>query len=324
MLAKVRAFLIVLEEGGLRRAAARLRVSQPALSRQIQALEHDLGGPLFERTSTGVRPTHGGHALASRLRPWIERFEAELVEVRRIVRGEGDPLRIGYLRSAARDYLRPAITRFHRSFPDVTLKLADTLPGEQIAGLRSGDLDLVLTDGSGAFLAREFYARKLESFPIHVAMAASHRFASRPRLRMSDLREEVFVRSSEKTIPGAHRQVERLCLKLGRFRPRTIGMAHDLDEALALVVNDGAVTLLPSLMIPQVGPCTVVRPIEDAGATWDLMVVWRRGRTGAALRALVAAFFADGKESAAVVEEARPAGLRGGTPSPGWSCPGSK
>jgi DNA-binding transcriptional LysR family regulator len=66
MLAQIRSFLIVVEEGSLHRAAARLHISQPALSRQMQALEHELGGRLLEHMATGVSPTAGGQALAPR------------------------------------------------------------------------------------------------------------------------------------------------------------------------------------------------------------------------------------------------------------------
>jgi DNA-binding transcriptional LysR family regulator len=74
MLAQIRSFLTVVEEGSLHRAAARLRISQPALSRQMQALEHELGGRLLERMATGVRPTAGGQALAERTRVLLFAF----------------------------------------------------------------------------------------------------------------------------------------------------------------------------------------------------------------------------------------------------------
>jgi DNA-binding transcriptional LysR family regulator len=66
ILEKIRLFLVVLEEGSLRRAADRLRISQSAITRQMQSLELDLGGCVMERTSAGVRPTNGGRALAER------------------------------------------------------------------------------------------------------------------------------------------------------------------------------------------------------------------------------------------------------------------
>jgi DNA-binding transcriptional LysR family regulator len=67
MLEQIRSFLTVVEEGSLHRAAARLRISQPTLSRQMQAFEHELGGRLLERMATGVSPTAGGQALVRRM-----------------------------------------------------------------------------------------------------------------------------------------------------------------------------------------------------------------------------------------------------------------
>jgi DNA-binding transcriptional LysR family regulator len=67
MLEQIRSFLTVVEEGSLHRAAARLRISQPTLSRQMQAFEHELGGRLLERMATGVSPTAGGQALLRRM-----------------------------------------------------------------------------------------------------------------------------------------------------------------------------------------------------------------------------------------------------------------
>jgi DNA-binding transcriptional LysR family regulator len=64
VLGQLRAFLVALEEGSLNRAAIRLRMSQSALSRQMQAIENEVGGALLERTTVGVRPTAAGHALA--------------------------------------------------------------------------------------------------------------------------------------------------------------------------------------------------------------------------------------------------------------------
>src|SRR4051812_34555289 len=97
MLAPLRSFLAVIEEGSLHRAAARLSLSQPALSRQMQALEHEMGGKLLERTSTGVKPTNGGHALAAKMTQVLSDYDKSIDEVRRLLRGGGETLRIGHL-----------------------------------------------------------------------------------------------------------------------------------------------------------------------------------------------------------------------------------
>src|SRR6266581_4492037 len=97
VLEKLRLFLVILEEGSLRRAAERLHISQSAITRQIQLLEHDLGGRVLERTSAGVRPTSGGHALADKAKSLVADYDSTMAEVRRLVRGESERLRIGYV-----------------------------------------------------------------------------------------------------------------------------------------------------------------------------------------------------------------------------------
>jgi len=95
MLEELRFFLVILEEGSLRRAAKRLHISQPALTRQMQLLEHDLGGRILERTSSGVRPSNEGHVLAEKARALLGYYDSTMAEARRMVRGESERLRVG-------------------------------------------------------------------------------------------------------------------------------------------------------------------------------------------------------------------------------------
>src|SRR5258708_13283115 len=102
---KLRLFLVILEEGSLRRAAERLHISQSAITRQIQLLEHDLGGRVLERTSTGVRPTNGGHALAEKTRSLLADYDLVMAQVRRFVPGGNDLLRLCYFSPSVLMYL---------------------------------------------------------------------------------------------------------------------------------------------------------------------------------------------------------------------------
>ena len=115
MVEKLRLFLTILEEGSIRRAAERCHIAQSAITRQIQLLEHDLGGRILERTAAGVRPTSGGHALAEKARILLADYDSAIAEVRRLVRGESDRLRIGYLASAMQEYLGPGLVELRRS-----------------------------------------------------------------------------------------------------------------------------------------------------------------------------------------------------------------
>lgn len=144
MLDRIRALLTVIEEGGVNRAAVRLRITQPALSRQMQSLETEIGGKLLERQTSGVKPTGLGHAMVKSMRPLADAYDAALAELRRQARGDRSELRVGYLISAAQSVLTPSLARLHKTHPEVKLKLHDLSPREQIDRLRTGELDVAL------------------------------------------------------------------------------------------------------------------------------------------------------------------------------------
>src|SRR5712672_4303191 len=227
VLDKLRLFLVVLEEGSLRRAAERLHISQSAITRQLQQLEHDLGGRILERTSAGVRPTNGGHALAEKAKTLLADYDSTMAEVRRLVRGEGERLRIGYVASAVQEYLGPALAALRRTHPKVKVKMLDLTPGEQITALRRGEIDLALTGHGVDLLSRDFYTHKLASVPSLVALPLDHRLASQKQISISQLKNETFVRGTDNVVPGYTQKIVEFCRRFGKFRPRfvTIGQA---------------------------------------------------------------------------------------------------
>src|ERR1700758_1433397 len=289
MLDKLRLFLVVLEEGSFRRAADRLRISQSSITRQMQSLELELGGRLLERTSAGVRPTNGGHALAERAKTFLADYDSTMAEVRRLVRGESERLRIGYIASAVQEYLGPALAALRRAYPRLKVKMLDQTPGEMISALRQGKIDLALTLHGTDLLSRDFYARKLATVRSVVALPVSHRFATETQVSLSQLKGVTFVRGSEDVLPGYTQRVVQLCRKYGGFRPRlgTIGREEGLVETLALAANEEAISIQPAFISHLKVPNIVLVPIADAGATWDLFLVWQRGKIASPLRTLL-------------------------------------
>jgi len=286
---KLRLFLVILEEGSLRRAAERLHISQSAITRQIQLLEHDLGGRVLERTSSGVRPTGGGHTLAEKAATLLANYDSVMAEVRRLVRGESDRLRIGYVASAVQEYLGPALAVLRRRYPKLKVKMLDQTPGEMIMALRQGEIDLALTGHGVDLLARDFYTHKLASVATLVALPMDHPLASQKQISISELKNESFVRGSDSVVPGYNQRILQFCRRFGKFRPRFIAIDQpaSLAEGLAIAANEGAVSLhqifISHLSIPNV----VMVPIADKEATWDLFVVWQRGKASGPLRALL-------------------------------------
>jgi DNA-binding transcriptional LysR family regulator len=292
VLTQIRSFLAVIEEGSLHRAAERLRMSQSALSRQMQALEHEVGGRLLERTSTGVKPTNGGHDLAAKMRAVLAAYDQAMMDTRRRIKGEGGRLRIGFLASAAREYLDPALKEVKRRYADARFKLLDLSPGEQVRALRAGEIDVGLTDESGEMLSREFYTRKLALMKSYIALPEDHALAGAKKLRLAQLKHETFVRGSEEEVPGLSRKLAKYCQVYGKFRPKFVGPAKNISESLEFVSNEGAVSMVPAFMRHLRAPGVVLIPLADPEVTWELVVVWQRGKTAGMLKTLLDALFA--------------------------------
>ena len=297
MVEKLRLLLVVIEEGSLRRAAEHLHISQSAITRQIQLLEHDLGGQILERTSSGVRPTSGGQALAGKARGLLADYDSVMAEIRRLVRGESDRLRIGYLASAMQEYLGPALAEVRRAYPELKIKMLDQTPGEILTALRSGEIDLALTIGCADLLSRDFYTRKLASVPSLVALPLEHPLASKKQISISQLKTESFVQVPESVAPGSNQRIARFCLRFGKFRPRfvAIEVGNSLEEGLVISANEGVVSLQPSFISHLDIPNVVMVPIAEKRATWDLFIAWQRGKISKPLRALLGSFQLKGK-----------------------------
>jgi len=289
MILQLRSFLVVIEEGSLHLAAKRLNLSQSALSRQMQALEYELGGKLLERSSTGVRPTVGGRALTAKVRTLLGSYDSAMLEVRRLVRGQSEEIRIGYLASVFEEYLEPALKQLRKIHPQAKVKLLDLFPGEQIGALRNGEIDVGLTLETGALLGRDFYTRKLVAGRSVVFLPRRHPLASRKELRLAELKNETFLMGPDDHIPGVRRQLLRICRRCGKFKPRLINVtaAEDSSSILALVAKENAVALGPVFLSRWKAPDVAVIPITDTGATWNLNLVWQRGQITEALRTLL-------------------------------------
>ncbi|MBS0661305.1 MAG: LysR family transcriptional regulator [Verrucomicrobia bacterium] len=310
----LRAFFVVVEEGSLNRASARLHLSQPALSRQMQSLEHQLGGPLLERLSSGVKPTALGQETLARLQPLLAQVDGALAELRRIARGQREELRIGYLGSAAQLYLNPALVCLRRTHPEARVKLLDLTPGEQLAALREGRLDLALIGQEGAGPARDFYTRRLATLGCCVALAGDHPLARRRQLRLTDLATEAFLSAPEAHVPGRNRWVAQLCRRAG-FRPRFVAEGDSIGESFSLVASEGAVLVLPDYFAETPPPGVKLLPLSDDAARWDLLLLWQRGRPSAVLKAMIELLTENARTRQAAAElsprgKARPGGAR--------------
>ncbi len=282
----LRSFFAITEFGSMSKAAEQLHVSQSTLTRQMQTLEAEIGGQLLERSHGGVALTAAGHVLLEGMRPVVARADIVTSEARKLARGQSSSVRVGYLRSAASEYLNPALAALRRSHPQTKVQLIDLTPGKQIAALRRGELDLLILGNINAAISREFFVRRIATFPVVVALPEAHELAANDDIALSDLRRAMFVGADPEDIPGFNNWITRLCRRVG-FRPKIVDNASGLTHILALLVAEDAVTLLPALMLTSKVPGVTFRPLRGAAVKWDLQVAWHRGKITEPVRELV-------------------------------------
>jgi DNA-binding transcriptional LysR family regulator len=176
-----------------------------------------------------------------------------------------------------------------RAYPSLKVKMLDQAPGEMIIALRQGKIDLALTSLGLDLLARDFCTRKLATVRSLVMLPVSHRPATERQVSLSQLKGETFVRGSDDEVPGYTQRIIQFCRKYGGFRPRlaTIDKFNSLVESLSLAANEEAISIQPAFISHLNVPNVVMVPIADAGATWDLFVVWQQGKIASPLRTLL-------------------------------------
>jgi DNA-binding transcriptional LysR family regulator len=282
----LRSFFAISEFGSMSRAAEQLHVSQSTLTRQMQTLEAEIGGQLLERGHSGVALTAAGHALLDGMRPVVARADIVISDARKLARGQSASIRIGYLMFAASEYLNSSIAALRRSHPQTKVHLVDLSPGHQIAALRRGELDVLVLGNINAAVSREFFVRRIATFPVMVALPETHALAGHDEIALSDLRKEMFVGADPEDIPGFNNWIIRICRRAS-FRPKIVENATSLTHTLSLLVAENAVTLLPSLVQRTKVPGVTFRPLQGAMEKWDLQAAWHRGKITEPVREFV-------------------------------------
>lgn len=286
MLDRIRSFLAVLEAGSVNRAAGQLGIAQPTLSRHIQSLEQEIGGPLFERDNKGMLPTDLGFHLRDSFEPILKNYDLALADACAFAQGRQQQLRVGYLGLAATKFLSPALSKVKAAHPDIQLLLFDQTPVEQLDALKAGKLDVALIGQEGAAQTNEFYKRRAAKLGVCAVLPSEHPLAQSPTLSLSQLKGDHFIGVTPKDVPGRNAWMTQLCSRAG-FKPRFIKNSESVTETFTLIAGEQAVTLLPDYVSIQPPPGVVFCRLTDKWACWELFVLRQRGRGSAAARQLV-------------------------------------
>src|SRR5439155_20869376 len=174
----LRYFVAAALEENVSRAALKLHVSQPALSRQIRDLEDELGFLLLERSAKSVRLTEAGRAFLTEARAVLQRAEDAVKAARTVATGGGE-LHVGYAPSLTARILPPALRAFRAELPNVRVKLHDFSTEEMLAGLREGKLQIAFVVRLTPAFLRGLRFQELVRDPICLAVAPKHPLAVR-------------------------------------------------------------------------------------------------------------------------------------------------
>jgi len=273
----LRYFLVVAESLSFTKAAAQLRIAQPALSRQVQALEDEIGVDLMKRGPRGVVLTAEGKLFLAEARDLLNRAEASVEKVRALSRGQYGELHIGYSPSPTVEILPPALAAFQKAFPHVNVLLHDGSQREHIDGLRDGTLQLAITPEIMNQQAAGIEFEVLRGYPFCVALAPTHPLARLKTIPLEKVAAEPMVGFSRRDYPDYFPFVESLFLPLG-VKPR-IAVECDSASSLITAVETGrGIALTISVFKIVSGKRLALRPIS--GVTDEISVGIARATNG--------------------------------------------
>lgn len=237
-------FIAIAETASFRRAAQRLRISQPTLTSQIASLERALGVRLFERSRAGTALTQTGRELVPRARRVAEEYHGLVDQAQSMARGPVGTYRLGVTPTLG-PYLLPHVLQpIHRRYEALKLFVREGSPRVLEEGLLAGEHDLVLT--TLPIAAGDLVVAPLFREPLRLVMSNEHRLAGRTRILPEDLRDEPVLTLEEHHL--FHRQIEQLCTRLGARLLRDYE-GTSLDTLRQMIVLGMGVAFLPALYV---------------------------------------------------------------------------
>ncbi|ECC3554917.1 LysR family transcriptional regulator [Salmonella enterica subsp. salamae] len=282
----LRYFLAVAEEGHFGRAAERLNIVPPALSMQIKALEEELGGLLFLRTSRKVELTEAGRLLQLEAQRTLDQAENARLTVQRSIRGESGRVRVGFAGNAVfSGKLTKDMRAFRRAYPDAELVAREVAPLLQADAILSGQLDIGYTPDHSLLHAPGLLSETVGVWNRLVAIADDHPLADRPYLTVDMLVDEPII------FYDSYSADEPLYTALTRILGRAPQTAHRTSSTLSVLTLAAAgqgLALVPEPLLNISIPGLVYRPLDAPELSANLMLISRKIENSGAVQAFLA------------------------------------
>jgi DNA-binding transcriptional LysR family regulator len=278
----LRYFIAVAEELHFARAAGRLHIAQPSLSKQIQQLEQELGFPLFYRTKQRVELLDAGHVFLDESRRILRLAENAVESARRSHTGQSGRLLIGFNASATLQVLPKILRTYRRLFPDVMVELSEmtTIRGAEL--VLDSPLSVGLVRSPSLFSKESFCIETILREPFVVALPDSHPAAKQDSVRIKTLAGEPFIVPPRQ--PGwDYSDAIFQIFRDNGIEPRIAQEARQALAVTSLVAGGLGVALVPASYSNLRLPGATYRPIKGRSQTTDLAMVWQRNSRASTL-----------------------------------------
>lgn len=266
-LRQLRNFVAVAEELHFGRAAARLFISQPALSFDIKKLEEQLGVQLLLRTNKSVALTPAGQVLLDEARNLLLQAEQARRLTLRSAQGALGRVRVGFVSSMLYQGLPAAVRRFEAEHPGQEVVLQEMNSAEQPQALLRGQIDVGLAHRG--IVPAGLVSERLRADPFLCCLPPNHRLAGRERVDLSELRDEPFILFPRNVSPHYHDLIIARCVGAG-FSPQIRHEARLWQTIVAMVAHDMGVALLPEPLCRAWSPQVSCVSIEQPGGTSEI------------------------------------------------------
>jgi DNA-binding transcriptional LysR family regulator len=269
---QLRCFLAVADKMNFRRAAEALHMTQPPLSRQIQALEHEVGVVLIDRSGRAIRLTAAGAAFVTAARRLLDAAAEATHEARRIAEGDAGSLTIGFTAASSYVFLPRFVALLREHLPGLALSLRELTTPQQVAALKAGQLDMGLL--RPPVPAAGLRSRHVYREPLALAMPAGHRLAAAAAVALEELASETLITYPPVEGPYFHNLIMGL-LHVAGVAPAALQHVPQTHSILALVGGGLGVALVPRSAEHFAPPEVVIRPLGGlADVAADLVLAW--------------------------------------------------
>ena len=278
----LRYFIAVADELSFTKAAQKLRLAQPSLTRQVRNLEDEIGVRLLNRAHNRITLTDEGRAFLFDAKKLLAMCAESVATVQRMQRGESSQLNIGYVSNIHYALLPATLGAFRKLCPQVALNLFDMRSDEQLDALDSRKIDLGFFGLRPALSGHDLLSECVAHDTMVVALPSSHPLAGKPKVKLVDLAPLFFIGMSVKTHPGEREWLLETCQRAG-FTARILQEA-DTEPTAIRFVNDGlGMALVPEQItgLPHEG--VVFRPLFPP-LRREATIAWRADNQSKPLR----------------------------------------